>query len=220
MNKKSIALLISFIVLSLAMIPTVLAPPGGGGVIIITPPWPLQQSATATFTISVNTAANPTYHPALLLVMTVASHAGLTEVKVEWSGAGSPIILGPGDFAELTGNGKVPDASISDRQYERASLADHLYVSGESVYYAMRDFPIGTLTTTPKTFVVTLTSSEPRMLVYALGKSENPLPIKYNRWVPPTNPGFVVPEPGPILLALASFTAFGLYAAKRRKVWR
>jgi hypothetical protein len=223
MKKKSLALLITLFSLSLTLVPTVFASPGG--VIIITPPWPLTQNAPATFTISVNTAANPTYDPALLLVMTTACHAGLTgNIIVTWS-SGS-ISFAPSDFMLLTGNGKIPDSSISDKRYERASLADHLSASGESVYWAMKDFPIGTLTTTPKTFTVTLPSSAPRMLIYALGKSSNPHAfayaccIKYDRWVPPTNPGFVVPELGPILLALASFSAFGLYAVKRRKMWK
>jgi hypothetical protein len=219
MRKESIVVLIALISLSLAVVPSVLAPPGGGGIIIITPQWPIQQNTPATLTIYTNPAANPTYSPSILLVMTVACHTGLTEVKVEWSGGG-PIILGPGDFTLLTGSDKIPDSSISNKQYERASLADHLYVSGESVYYAMRDFPIGTLTTTPKSFTVTLASSNPRMLVYALGKSTNPEPIKFDRWVPPTNPGLVVPEPATILLAVASFGALATYGIARKRTLR
>jgi hypothetical protein len=36
--------------------------------------------------------------------------------------------------------------------------------------------------------------------------------------VPPTIPGFVVPELVPLLLASSSFAALGLYAVKRRRI--
>jgi hypothetical protein len=51
------------------------------------------------------------------------------------------------------------------------------------------------------------------MLIYAIGKSST----CFDNKVPPTIPGFVVPEPGTILLALASFGALGLYSLKRGK---
>jgi hypothetical protein len=54
------------------------------------------------------------------------------------------------------------------------------------------------------------------MLVYAIGKSGT----DFDNKVPPTIPGFVVPELGPILLALASFSALGLYSLKRRETRR
>jgi hypothetical protein len=54
------------------------------------------------------------------------------------------------------------------------------------------------------------------MLVYAIGKTEGS--TLFDSKVPPTRPGFVVPELGHVLLALASFSAFALYAVKRRKL--
>jgi hypothetical protein len=59
------------------------------------------------------------------------------------------------------------------------------------------------------------------MLVYAIGKisssSFNVGCYEFDTRVPPTMPGFVVPDLAPILLAMASFSALGLYAIRRRK---
>jgi len=57
------------------------------------------------------------------------------------------------------------------------------------------------------------------MLVYAIGKTAGETELFNNR-VPPTKAGFVIPELGPVLLAIASFSAFGLFAIRRRKVMR
>lgn len=54
------------------------------------------------------------------------------------------------------------------------------------------------------------------MLVYAIGKS-NPNSNVFDVRVPPSIPGFVIPDLAPMLLATASFSAFGLYGIKRRK---
>ena len=206
--------LISLLFLS---IPVALAMPSHS-IIVITPPWPATQNTPATLEIATTPAADPTYDPHILLVMTTACYDGLTKVEVTWSG-GSLTLLKT-DFSLLTGNPppKIPSDAISDVQYTRSSLADHLGLPGDSpVYWAMAPFLSGNLLHTAKqTFTVTLDSTSPRMLIYALGKAAMS-DTEFNRWVPPTNPGFVVPELAPILLALSSFGAFALYAVKRRK---
>jgi hypothetical protein len=50
------------------------------------------------------------------------------------------------------------------------------------------------------------------MLVYAWGTD-----ARDNR-VPPTIPGFVVPELGPMVLVTTSFLAFALLSARRKKI--
>jgi len=86
----------------------------------------------------------------------------------------------------------------------------------ENVYCALGSFLAGPITHIPQSFTVTFESTHPRMLVYAIGKSGSS--TLFNNKVPPTIPGFVLPELGPVILALASFSALGLYAVKRRKI--
>jgi len=214
--RKSLAVLVLVLAMSLATTTTLAQ---GGGIIVITPQWPIEVGTPATLEISVVPAADPTYYPSILLVMTEDCWNGLTSVSVTWTGGSVSFI--DTDFTELEdgpGVEKIPDATISDVQYTRAALADHLYEPGTAtVYYAMFDLTGVTLHTTPETLTVTLDSTDPKMLVYALGRSVDDPTAKFDRWVPPTNPGFVVPELGTILLALASFSALALYTLQRRK---
>jgi hypothetical protein len=75
------------------------------------------------------------------------------------------------------------------------------------------------LTSDAKEITITLDSSEPRMLVYLMGKSEDDAAL-FDVRVPPTNPGFVIPEVaiGSIMTAVAMFAALGLFAYKRKHV--
>jgi hypothetical protein len=215
---KKLAILMLLVSLSLIVIPTVFAKVNSS-IIVITPQWPLTQNTPATFNISTTPASDPTYAPHILLVMTVACYNGLTNVEVSWTGGS--VTFAKSDFTLISGSPppKIPADSISEKQYTRSSLADHLGLPGESsVYWAMKPFLGGSaLHTTPQQFTVTLHSTNPKMLVYALGKA-CASDTKLNRWVPPTNPGFVVPELGTILLAMGSFGALALFSVKRRKV--
>lgn len=218
MKQKILTLTLAILVLSSISIQSVLA---ADAPIVITPPWPIKQNTPATFQINVT---KPTYKPHILLVMTEACYNGLANVKITF--ASGSIQLTQANFSKLEGNPppKIPSANISDVQYVRSSLADHLGLPGASpVYWAMANITNlvtgGVLTTKPEDFTVTLNSAAPRMLVYAIGKA-SATDAKFNRWVPPTNAGFVVPELGPILLALASFCAFALYSFKTKKVHR
>jgi hypothetical protein len=169
-------------------------------------------SSPATFNVSVT--EHPADDPHILLVMTKACYNGLTgSVEVTWSGGSKSFPAA--DFTAAT-TGKVPP-STPGADYTVASLQDHLGVShSEDVYYAFGPFLSGPITQTAQTFVVTLPSTAPRMLVYAIGKSST----DFDNKVPTTIPGFVVPELGPILLALASFSALGLYSLRRKGIRR
>lgn len=182
------------------------------GTIRIEPSNPTMISSPATFSISVT--QHPADDPHILLVMTKACHNGLTgSVQVTWTG-GSASFSAANFTAAKTG--KVPP-STPDADYTVASLQDHLGVPhSEDVYYALGPFLAGPITQTAQTFTVTLPSTAPRMLVYAIGKSST----DFDNKVPPTIPGFVVPELGTILLALASFGALGLYSLRRKGIRR
>jgi hypothetical protein len=114
------------------------------------------------------------------------------------------------------------NASISSgTTYNVATLQDHLFADGEeeeAIWWVFQPFLGGNpITGTPQLFTVTLSSSDPRMLVYVVGEHKNPGEEFDNR-VPPTQPGLVVPELSEILLIVASFSAFALYAAYRKRL--
>lgn len=198
------------------------------GTIRISPALPVMTDTPATFEIWVQGAGDPTYDPHILLVMTYECWDGLTgDVVVTWDGGSTSFEAG--DFTEADSGYVPPSGTTMGARYTVASLKDHIGTDGP-VYWAMDDFLSGPLHTSPhQTFTVTLPSTNPRMLVYALGKAscntvlQLPSELEpncfdwFNNKVPPTIPGFIVPEPSTILLALASFSAFALYAVKRKR---
>jgi len=209
--------------LMLLMIPSVKA---GTGTIRIDPMWPVMLESPATFEIWIEGGSTESNDPNILLVMTEACWDGLTaDVVVSWSGGS--VSFAKVDFASATGMGGVyvpPSGTTPGGRYEVSALKDHLdeglsvpLSAGDTIYWVMSDFlGVDPLTGEKQTFTVTLSSTDPRMLVYALGKSD---PAgDFDMKVPPTNPGFIVPELVPILLVLASFSAFAIYAITRRKV--
>jgi len=227
---KKIALVIIIVALFAFAINPIKAEGEATGTIRISPALPIMTESPANFEIWVQGAGDPTYNPHILLVMTYESWDGLTDdIVVGWDG--DSISFAKGGFT-MADNGYVPPSGTTNgTRYTIASLKDHLGTDGP-VYWAMDAFLDGPLHTSPhKTFTVTLPSTEPRMLVYALGKTYAcpfTLGIQteispfcnglFNNKVPPTIPGFVVPEPSTILLALSSFSAFALYAFKRRRL--
>jgi hypothetical protein len=183
--------------------------------------WPVMLESPADFEIWVEGAGNPTNNPNILLVMTEASWNGLTNVVVTWSGGSATFTSG--DFMSAQKNSdKIPPGTTSGGCYSVASLKDHLSYglsepisAGATIYWAMKPFLAGPLTHDHEEFSVELSATSPRMLVYAVGKIGDS--TLFDNKVPPTRPGFVVPELGTGLMLLASFGAFALYALKRRK---
>lgn len=180
-------------------------------------PLPIMLKSPATFNVSTASPEHTAYNPIILLVMTNASYQGLTgDVVVEWSGGS--INFPKAGFTDVVTNSETipPDASPG---YTVAALKEHIGVNGtedDTLYYAYGPFLSNPIISTPQTFKVTLPSTSPRMLVYVLGKSSESSTV-FDMFVPPTQPGFVVPDLAPIMLTLASFSAFTLYAFKRRK---
>jgi len=229
--RKSLAISTLFMLslaLLLATVPNVKAQTGT--IRIETPDgeyWPVMVGSPATFEIWVEgTGSIPTNDPHILLVMTEACLNGIDpadKVVVSWLG-GTPLEFSKGDFDPITDNdADVPDSGTTPgARYKVSALKDHLdeglsvpISPTETIYWAMAAFLDAPLTDSHQTFTVTLPSTAPRMLVYALGKNEGS--ELFDNKVPPTRPGFVVPELGTILLAAASFSALALYALKRRR---
>jgi hypothetical protein len=172
---------------------------------------PVMLTSPATFNVYIQSGPDAT-DPHIFLVMTEACYNGLTDdVEVNWTK--NDVITITAWNKETDNSVKVPPGTTNGVGYTVASLKDHLGTT-EPIYWAFAAFLDGPITETPVPFTVTLPSTDARMLVYALGRSSDSL---FDNRVPPTQPGFVVPELIPILLMLASFVAFALYAVRRRK---
>jgi hypothetical protein len=213
-----------FILLALALILVTIPSAKAMGTIRIDPVWPVMLGSPVDFTIWVEGAGDPTGEPNVFLVMTEACWDSLTgDVEVSWSSGSVSFMKEDFTPAQLNSEKLPPTGTTEGDCYTVASLKDHLSYglsepisSTETIYWAMKPFLSSPLTGTPQTFTGTLPSTHPRMLVYALGKTEGS--NLFDNKVPPTRPGFVVPELGPMLLILAPFTAFAVYAVRRRKM--
>ena len=182
-------------------------------------PLPIMLKSPATFNVSV--PVRTAYRPHILLVMTNASYQGLKgPVLVNWTGGSTSF---PKTSFKAANKKYIPRTlETFFVRYRVSALKEHIGVNGtedDTLWYAYGPFLSTPITKTPQTFNVTLPSTHPRMLVYAIGKSKCS-PCLFNMRVPPTRAGFVVPDLAPILLTSASFGAFGIYAIKRRKVRR
>jgi len=184
----------------------------GTGSIRIDPPLPDMTASPAEFEIWAQSGvANDPY---IFLVITEACYSGLTgNTGVSWSGGSvsfGDVWIGP----ESTNGDKLPPGTTSGAGYTVASLKDHLDTDGP-IYYVFIPIPgLTQLTSEHVTITVTLSSDNPEMLVYILGKS--PGSEDFDMRVPPTIPGFVVPEiPFGTIMGLASMlAAFAIYAKR------
>ena len=203
MNLMAILLVSSFIVSVFA----------GTGSLRIDPPLPYMNESPAEFDIWVQ-GVDTAYEPIILLVMTDSCMDGLSEdPMVKWNdGAGSVTL---DSWTEETTNGvKVPPGASNGAAYTVASLQDHLDTS-ESIHWATAPILDGPIVP-GETYKITvyMDSDDPKMLVYVLGKSEGS--EVYDMSVPPTIPGFIVPEV-PIGTILALVTMVGTAAIFKYK---
>ena len=196
-------------------------------------PLPIMLTTPATF--GTNTTNNQkAYCPNVVLVMTNASYQGLTgPVTVTWIG-GSTSFPKSNFTSVIINNATVPPSGATHGgSYKVSTLQEHIGVNNTAdqwLWYVYGPFLSRPINGTIQTFTVTLPSTHPRMLVLIIGKSQcstgcgicstgcgiQCIP-KFDMKVPPTQPGFVVPDAAPVLMALSSFSALGLYAVKRRK---
>ena len=202
---------LALVLLAFSMLPIASA---YGALIRLDPANPIMQTSPAVFSAFIVSGEDAT-DPHIFLVMTDACHSGLTgDVTVSWPG-GAAIDLTITTWNQETVNSvKVPPNTEEGTGYTVASLKDHLGTTG-SIWWAFQPILSGPITETPVDVTVVLPSTDPAMLVYALGKSGDT--ELFNNRVPPTIPGFIIPEAAPLILATASFAALGAYAYKRKK---
>ena len=185
----------------------------GTGSIRIDPPLPDMSASPADFEIwAQSDVAND---PHIFLVITEACYNGLTaDTVVSWSGGSLTIIKAEWNGPETNNGDKLPPGASNGAGYTVASLQDHLDTEGP-IYWAFGSILDGAqLTADHQTITVTLSSDDPNMLVYILGKS--PDSEDFDMRVPPTIPGFVVPEfPFGTIMSLVSMIAALVIFTKR-----
>jgi len=177
------------------------------------PALPVMVGTEQTFDVWVEGSAdNPTTDPHILLVMTDACYdGGITIVTVTDATIGSW-----NSETEHTEGITVPHTGVvAGTGYTVASLMDHLGTT-ETIWWTLAPLAIGDITDTPKQFTVSIQSVAPRMLVYVLGKTGGS--EDFNNRVPPTKPGFMIPEPATIVAVALSLMALMAYAAHRKKL--
>ena len=213
--KKRIA---SLVIIALASI--LVAPVLAVGQINVSPSADEGITVTSPADFTVNMGDSKTsYDPHIFLVMTEDCFDGLNSaINITWDGGS--LVVTSGDFNYESGleepEPKVPPNTVNGAGYTVSSLQSHLETS-EGIYWAFEPFLGGMmLSSTPIEFTVSIDSNATAMLVYVLGKASETDTLYTDR-VPPTNPGFVVPEAATVLLAIASLSALGLYALKRKK---
>lgn len=231
--RRQIYIVVALLLLALAVLPYKAEAWGeAAGALRIEPhgsyyPLPIMLKSPATFNITA-IDKKTVYCPHILLVMTNASYQGLTgDVTVEWDGGS--ISFSKANFTPVSANNAYipPSGTTPGVRYRVSSLKERLGVNGtadDTLWYAFGPFLSRPVNQTPQEFTITLPSTNPRMLVYALGKIYPKRSLfdtccccPLNTRVPPSQPGFVVPDLAPIILATASFSALGFYYIKRRK---
>jgi hypothetical protein len=186
---------------------------GGTGSLRIDPPLPAMTESPAEFEIwAQNGEAEVVY---IFLVMTQASYDGFTgSVVIDYDDGPTTIPKGPAWTMETVNSVKVPPGTTTGAGYTVASLKDHLNTDGP-IWWALEELNIDELEDDKETITVTLPSTDPEMLVYIMGKSDDACLIDMR--VPPTIPGFVVPEiPLGTIMGLATMlAALAIFAKKQ-----
>jgi hypothetical protein len=186
---------------------------GQTGSIRIDPPLPEMSSSLADFEIWAQSGvAND---PHILLVITEACYDELTgNSVVNWTGGFSTIKISDWNGPESSNNDKFPLGTTNGANYTVASLQDHLDTD-DPIYWAFDSILGGAqLTSEKKLITVTLLSDDPDMLVYILCKS--PESELFDMRVPPTIPGFFIPEIpfGTIMVLVSMIAALAIYAKR------
>ena len=212
-NKKTLIALLTIITIFSTYVGLVMA---GTGSIRIHPALPYMNESPTGFTIWVQ-GTTTAFDPIILLVMTDSSYQGLTPpVTVTWGSSGSAT-LGP--WTDMSTNGaKIPDFASNGAAYTVASLKDHLETS-EKIWYAWAPILDGDIVPGEEPYKITvhMDSTKPEMLVYIMGKSDSES-AEYDMAIPPTIPGFVIPEVplGTVLSLVTMLGTAGLYKLKRK----
>jgi len=185
------------------------------------PPDPVTVESPATFEITV--VEHTAYNPQLLLVTTGACLQGLGggAIIISWDWMGpyyTPVGLPAGAFADLDNFTDIdkgwvpPDDAGFEKIYQAKSLRSHLGVEDEVIYYVYIDMPVDDdeiAEGDSYNVTITVSSTSPRVLVYAFGVDSK---------VPPTRPGFIIPEFGLGTIAALGSMVAALFLRKRASV--
>ena len=214
-RRKSVLILSTFLLVLTTICVNVYAT----GLLEISPTWPSMTDTEETFYIWVKNGGTA-YIPQLFLVMTDTCHAGLAEVEIDFHNNGpstGDVTLTDGFTEETDTDKELPPGYPPGIRMTVASLKSHIGTD-ESIWWALVPFPDTINGPTNKYEVhITLDSTDPSMMIYVYGKSENLAEADYDMKVPPTNPGFMVPEPATIAaIATPTLTLLG-YAYYKRK---
>ena len=197
--KKQLSLSLLIILLGSAAL-VVPAIAGGKGWIRIEPhafdpPDPVILESPATFYVNLTSANKEVVDPQLLLITSKACLDGLSgPITVSWNWEPYVPPVGVSPFTEVDPKAGGADKWIPleadgyGKIYEADSLASHLESGEDTIWYAYVDMPVDGNKiegTDLYEFVLTVPSSAPRVLVYVFGEDAK---------VPPTRPGFVIPE--------------------------
>ena len=182
---------------------------------------PVMLTSPATFYVNLTEGAKQeTMDPHIFLAMPESSYDSLTgNVVVDWTKEGTPYSLTITAWTKETTNVQVPPGAESGTLFNVATLQSHL-VTSEPIYWAFEPFLDGmNITKTPTPFTITVPATDPRVAVYVLGKEpvRGEIPDLFNNRNPPTQPGFVVPEPIALAATTMSLAALAGYAIVRRK---
>ena len=193
------------------------------GTLRIFPFWPIMTGTQETFELWVE-GGGTAYYPQLFLVMTETCHNALTQVEIDFHDDGVDKTLYPGlpDFTKETDENKwlPPDPAYPEGiRYTVASLKSHIGIDGtdESIFWALVDIPDPINGPPNYEITITLTSNNPKMMVYVFGKTVNSALADYDIKVPPTNPGFMTPEPATIAAVATPTLTLLAYALYKRK---
>jgi len=211
--KKLLSLSLLILLGSAALVIPVFA--GGKGWIRIEPhafdpPDPIILGSPATFYVNLTSADKEVDDPQLLLITSKACLDGLNgdliTVSWSWEPYVPPMEVSPFIEVDPKAGGAdkwiPPEAAGYGKIYEADSLASHLESGEDTIWYAYVDMPVdGNIIkgTDLYEFTLTVPSSAPRVLVYVFGECAK---------VPPTRPGFVIPE-----IALGPIAALALMMA-------
>ena len=210
-NKRLLTIVLATLVLTL---PSLLVVNAGVGSIRIEPAMPLMSDSSADFTIWVQ-GVDDADDPHILLVMTESCYDGLGGSGVVVHYGLNSVTISKGEFTEENNGGKIPEDTTNGAQYTVASLKDHLDTD-DPIYWAFVSIPgLDEMEAGTKYDIqVELDSSSPKMLVYILGKDSEMFDMR----VPPTLPGFMMPEVpiGTVLSLVTMAAAAGLMQLRKK----
>jgi hypothetical protein len=183
----------------------------GTGNIRIEPPLPIATESPAHFKVNV-TGKDNANDPHVFLVITESCYLTSPVANVSWDGGF--IVLSSWNMNN-TNSAKLPPGASNGAGYTVASLKSHLNTP-EPIYWSMASILGGSPIVPGEIYDlrVELDSDDPEMLVYVMGKSGSG---EFDMRVPPTIPGFVIPEiPLGSLSALLTMAASAVYYLRKK----